>query len=250
MRFEELGKKIGSGARADVYQYKDKAVKLFKDSSQKKDVFYEALFHSMVEDTGLIVPEIYEVIEVDNRLAIIMELIEGIPLKDKVFQENHKIRTYIERTVGLQNKIHNKNASGFPNMKDRFKGIITNSTILSNSQKNKLLQSINSFNFGNGLCHGDFHFDNLILSKGRINIIDWIDVTSGSPEADLCRTYMLYCLYAPREWSEMYIQLYCQKTGKKPENILKWLPIVAGVRLSENIEGEKDMLKEWVKIDY
>ena len=26
MRFEKLGKKIGSGARADVYQYKDKAV--------------------------------------------------------------------------------------------------------------------------------------------------------------------------------------------------------------------------------
>lgn len=108
---------------------------------------------------------------------------------------------------------------------------------------------MNGFDIGSSLCHGDFHFMNLMMTDQGIIIIDWVDATSGSPEADLCRTYMLYVLYAPEGFADMYLDVYCRKKNKKRGDILKWLPIIAGARLSEKNEPEQEQLLKWVEMD-
>ena len=101
-----------------------------------------------------------------------------------------------------------------------------------------LTKQLNSFSTEKRLCHGDFHLFNLIESDNRVTIIDWVDSSSGDIRADVCRTYLLY-LEVSRDLAEMYLRLYCLKSGLAKEEILVWLPVIAGARLSEYLSQDK-----------
>lgn len=246
MRVEDLTSLIGRGAQADVYCIGDKAIKLFKENCSKEEVFYEALIHSIIEGTKLPIPKIYEVIQIDNRMAIVMDMIEGISLKDIILNDFKNVGMYMNTFIDLQIQVHNISLAGLPVMKEKFTQRIGSSNILSYEQKNRLLVLLNSFEAGTNLCHGDFHFMNLIKSNEEIKIIDWIDATSGNPEADVCRTYLLYNFYF-KEYADMYLCQYCKRTSKRKEEIIKWLPVIAGVRLSEGNQSEKSKLLELIE---
>lgn len=245
MFIDNLTDLIGSGAQADVYRLGNKAVKVFKAHSPKMEAFCEAAVHAMVEHTQLPIPKIYEVIQYDNRMAIVMDLIEGPSLKELIFNNQANSNAYIDLVVDLHIKVHKVNALGLPNMKDRLAWKITKS-ILDSPQKEKLMEMLYSFEMGTNLGHGDFHFLNLIMTAQGIRIIDWVDATCGSPEADLCRTYMLYLLYAPDSFADMYLDAYCRKQQIERNSVLKWLPVIAGARLSEKNKSEYDKLIRWV----
>lgn len=248
---QRLDKLIGKGAQADVYAVDNKAIKVFKEQCSKTEVFYEALINSMVESLNLPVPKIYEVIQIENKMAIVMDLIEGTSMQQVILNDMNNLALYIDKIIDLQIKIHSINISvpGFPTMKDRLKQRISQSPILDNSQKENLQGLLNGFDFGTSLCHGDFHFMNLIKTDQNIVIIDWVDTTSGSPEADLCRTYLLYELHSPKGFADIYLDVYCKKTNKKRGDILKWLPIIAGARLTEKNESEKGQLLQLVEME-
>lgn len=114
-----LDKLIGRGAQADDYAVDNKAYKVFKKHCSKAGVFYEASINSMVESLNLPVPKIYEVIQIENRMAIVMELIEGTSMKEIVLNDMENLNFYIDRVIDLQMKIHsiNINVSVFPTMK-------------------------------------------------------------------------------------------------------------------------------------
>lgn len=38
--------------------------------------------------------------------------------------------------------------------------------------------------------------------------------------------------------ANLYLQLYCEKSGISQNEILIWAPIIAGARLSENVPSE------------
>lgn len=248
MVYSKLDKLIGQGAQADVYAVGDKAVKVFKEHCSKTEVFYEALINSVVEGLDLPVPKIYEVIQLDNRMAIVMGLIEGTSMEQVIINDLNNVANNIEKIIDLQIKIHSTqiNVPGFLTMKDRIKQRISQSPVLDNSQRQHLQGLLDSFASGNSLCHGDFHFKNLIKTEQDIVIIDWVDATSGNPEADLCRTYLLFALYAPKGFADTYLDIYCKKAKKTQAAILKWLPVIAGARLSEKNEAEREQLLQWV----
>lgn len=248
---KRLGKLIGKGAQADVYAVDNKAIKVFKEHCSKIEVFYEALVNSVVESIDLPVPKIYEVIQIENRMGIVMDLIEGISMEQVILNDLNNLEFYLDQIIDLQIKIHSINIQvpGLLNMKDRLEQRISQSPILNNSQKKSLHGLLNGFDFGASLCHGDFHLMNLIKTDQNIVAIDWVDATYGSPEADLCRTYLLAELYSPEGFADIYLDLYCQKTNKQRKDILKWLPVIAGARLTERNESEEERLLQWVEMD-
>lgn len=96
------------------------------------------------------------------------------------------------------------------------------------------MQLLQDLETGNRLCHGDFHVLNLLQTINDIKIIDWVCASSGSISADVCRTYLLYLLYRP-EIAEIYMDIYCGKAGLSKQDVLEWLPVIAGARLNENV---------------
>jgi tRNA A-37 threonylcarbamoyl transferase component Bud32 len=245
----ELNESIGIGAQATVYSSGNYAIKLFKENCNKSNVFYEALINSMVEDIGIPVPKVYEVLNVENKMAIKMDYIKGISLFEAISKDIDNAVFYIEQMVKLQIEIHSKKILLPLSLKNKLQDKIISNKELSDAQKNKVLILLSKLPDGNELCHGDFHGNNILVCHKKYWVIDWIDSTYGCADGDACRTYMIFYLYA-RELAEVYLSLYCSNTGKTRDEILTWLPVIAAARLSENNSNEKETLLFWINENY
>ena len=59
----------------------------------------------------------------------------------------------------------------------------------------------------------------------KVKVIDWVDASSGDIRADVFRTYLLYS-QASVELAEMYLHIYCSRTGLSRDEVFQWAPIL------------------------
>ena len=71
-----------------VYRDGDYAIKVFDESYKKSDVLNEALNTARVEETGLAIPQLIDVQQIDGKWAIITEYIPGKTLAQLMAEEN------------------------------------------------------------------------------------------------------------------------------------------------------------------
>jgi hypothetical protein len=124
MRKEKFMELIGSGAQADIYKDNSKAIKLFKYNIHKEEVENEFNLQKMAFDYGLPVPKVFDIIEIDNKLGIVMEFIDGTPLGEIILKNIFKAKKYLIKSIDIQNSIHKIETNSFPNMKNKLKDFI------------------------------------------------------------------------------------------------------------------------------
>jgi len=202
----------------------------------------------MAFDCGLPVPEVFDAIEVDGKPGIVMEYIKGTPVGGIILEDMTKSEEYLLRAIEIQNHIHSIEAKNFPSMKDKLEYFISRNEVSSENEKRDILLNLESRTFESKLCHGDFHALNLIQTPNGIKMIDWVAATSGTPEADIYRTYLLYKISTP-DFAEIYLDTYCKIMVLDKSKILSWYSIIAGARLGEYVkdENEKNILMEIIK---
>ncbi|MCG7346265.1 aminoglycoside phosphotransferase family protein [Sporosarcina sp. ACRSL] len=231
------GKPIAFGNTAEIYLFENKIVKVFKDYLPPTESAYEANKQRFAHSCGLSVPKVLDVTKIDGKQAIVMEYIEGKTLGELFFANMDRAEYYIDISIDIQREIHQIHADSLKPMSQRLRQQLEAALHLDNKQKEKLLEKLDSMTYENRLCHGDFHLLNLIMSDDQVTIIDWVDATAGDIRADVCRTYLLYVELSP-DVAELYLRLYCEKSGLPKEDILQWSPILAGARLAENVSSE------------
>ena len=234
----DLGSPIASGNTASIYLSEGNVIKLFNDGMDRSYVLYEANKQKSVHGSGLFVPEVLEVKQIEGKQAILMEYIEGSTLGDLCHHNMEKVERYLRISVDVQQKVHKiSTVYSLEKMTTKLTRQIESVDKLSSLQKRDLIEKMNSFSFEQKLCHGDFHLFNLILSNEEVAIIDWVDASLGDIRADVYRTYLLYTQHSD-ELAETYLRLYCESSGLSKEEIFQWAPIIAGARLSENVATE------------
>ncbi|MFC5602677.1 phosphotransferase family protein [Sporosarcina koreensis] len=233
----KLGKPIATGNTAEIYLHDNMVVKVFKDYLPETESEYEAAKQKFAYACGLPVPKVLDVTKIDGKQAIIMEYIKGRTLGDLLLETMEKAEHYIGLSIELQERIHNIKADGLEPMTTKLRRQIESARSLDQRHKSILLRKLNSFTVDNRLCHGDFHLFNLILTDKNVTIIDWVDASAGDIRADVCRSYLLYKQFS-EELADLYIRMYCERSGVAREEILEWAPILAGARLSEIVESE------------
>ena len=231
-----LGDPIGEGNTAVIYLDEGKIVKVFKDHLPDTESAYEANKQRFAYACGLPVPKVLDVTKIDGKQAIIMEYIEGKTIGELFFEDMERAEYYIGLSIDIQQKIHQMRAESLEPMSEKIQRHLKDSS-LDEFQKEILIKKLNSMTYENRLCHGDFHLLNLIMSGGKVTIIDWVDASAGDIRADVCRTYLLYSERSI-DVAELYLRLYCEKSGLVKEDILQWSPILAGARLTENVTTE------------
>lgn len=244
-----LGNLLAKGNTADIYQFENKIIKLLKDDFPDGEALFEAKKQEFAYSCGLDVPKIFEITEFHGRQAIVMEYIKGQTLGDLILNTMELAEYYFNIFVNVQINLHKivVDQDSLESMPEKLERQIISGKILNADQKNALLKRLNSLKFDFRLCHGDFHPYNLILSNDRMTIIDWVDSCSGDIRADIYRSYLLIS-QSSLELAEMYLRIYCQKSGLLREEIFQWAPIIAGARLSENLSSENiDSLMKLIK---
>jgi len=236
----KLGTPMAIGNTAQIYLYENKIIKVFNDFLPESESLYEANKQKHAYSCGLSVPEVLDVTTIDGKQAIIMEYVKGRTLGDILSDHMDDIEYYMNISIDIQQQIHMiVAADSFESMSVKLSRQIKAAQQLDESQKTAILIRLNSMTYEKRLCHGDFHLFNLIMSdNNKVTIIDWVDSSVGDICADVYRTYLLYTEISI-ELAEIYLRLYCKKSGLSKDDILKWAPIIAAARLSENVSSEK-----------
>ena len=141
-------------------------------------------------------------------------------------------------SVDIQQQFHKVEVDSLEPMTEKLCRQIELANHLDNRQKSTLIHRLDAIEFENRLCHGDYHLFNLIMSDHNVTIIDWVDSSSGDVRADVYRTYLLYSQIS-QELADLYLRLYCEKSGLLKDEVFQWAPIIAGARLSENVMSER-----------
>ncbi|MFI8684858.1 phosphotransferase family protein [Rossellomorea sp. NPDC077527] len=232
-----LGTPTATGNTANVYLYNNKIHKVFNDSLPDDESMKEAKKQQYAHSCGLPVPEIYDVTNIDGKQVIIMEHIEGRTIGNLLTANMGKAEYYMGMSVDIQMGIHQIKAHSNEPMSEKLRRQIQSTPELSNDLKSILMNKLDSMTFEANLCHGDFHLYNLILSEDNVTIIDWVDSSAGDRRADVYRTYLLYSQVSV-ELADMYMRLYCEKSGLSKDEIFQWAPIIAAARLSERVSSK------------
>ncbi len=239
---ERYGELIGTGMSAVIYARNGIAAKVYRQGQPKRQVFQEAFTLAAVGDLGVPVPKVYAVETFRGRTALLMDQVKGVSLQEMSRRDPEKAMECLDKVVELQVAMHKVLSVDFRPLRMVLKGNIVASPGLSPEEKERLGALLSALPDEFVLCHGDFHGGN-ILSDGKSSvIIDWAEVACGAPAADACRSYMDYRI-AQRDLAEAYLEKYCAATGRTREEILAWLPVMAGALYGYLTEQAKKIIR-------
>ncbi|MBU3187570.1 phosphotransferase family protein [Clostridium estertheticum] len=251
----EKGKLIGEGRTSEVFEWgEDRILKLFRSGLPKTAIKNEYEVSISIYNQLDLTPKVYELIEIDNRSGIVYERINGITMMRVISSKPWKVKKEAQRLAKLHKSIQKKVNFKLSTYKTRLKDSISNTELLTYDIKTRLYNYIDELKDDNILCHGDFHPDNILITKDREVIIDWMTATQGNPLTDIARTSIMFKfgvvpnktfpekqiinLIRNKFYLE-YIKHYLKLTGVKIEQIEQWELPVAAARLAEWLPKEE-----------
>jgi aminoglycoside phosphotransferase (APT) family kinase protein len=236
-----LGRCLGSGKDAEVFESGGLVVKLFREAVPKHTAFREAAALVQAEALGLPVPSVKGVTVIDGRWGVAMSRADGPSFADVLLAEPTEAVGLLGAMASLHARIHACVAMSFGSLKAKLDANIRQVKSLGDGQRRALLRKLAGLPDGDRLCHGDFHPWNIIGRADRPLVVDWTSASRGSPAADVCRSYVLIKPTAP-DIATAYVETYARLSGEDPKEISRWLPVVAAARLAEGVPDEVDGL--------
>ena len=243
---------ISSSETKSVYRDGSTAIKEFCEGFPKAEVLNEALCTARVEDLpGLHVPKVLSVSVMDGKWSITREFIEGKTLQQLMDENPDKLEEYMEQMVDLHLEIHSKVCPLLNKLKEKTIRALKEEEQLDANTRYDLLTRLDGMPKHTKLCHGDFEPSNIIVAAdGAMYVVDWVHASQGNASADVARTYLLLSLKDAKK-ADMYMDMFCEKTGTEKRYVQGWLPIVAASQLAYKRPEEKELLESWINVfDY
>jgi len=264
-----LGKPLARGRTADVYAWEDGWVlKLFHDWFSRQDIEYEARIARAVQASGLPVPHVGDLIQVNGRDGLLYERVNGPSMLQALQRRPWRVLRYARRLSALQAQIHAQTpAPAFradvPAQREKLTRKVHQAAAPPARLRSAVLVALQAMPEASRICHGDFHPGNVLLTAEGAVIIDWIDATCGNPLADVARTSVILLgaveggqIPSPfmrafvRLFHGRYIHHYFRLRPGGMEEYHRWLPIVAAARLSEGMpELEAWLIRQAERVD-
>lgn len=245
MKLENI---IAQRTHKTIYRDGNLAIKVFDESFPKSDILNEALNQARVEETGLNIPKIEQIAQIDGKWAIATTYIEGKTLKQLMDENPDKLDEYLDLFVNIQLEILSKKSPLLNKLQDKMQRKISQTT-LDATTRYELHTRLNGMKRHDKVCHGDFSPSNVIISEdGTPYVLDWSHATQGNGAADAARTYLLFCLKGQKDIAEKYMALFCGKSDTARQYVNEWLPIVAASQSVKGKPEEREFLLSWANV--
>lgn len=243
---------IATTSTKKVYRDGNKAIKVFHEDFPKAEVLNEALITSRVEETGGIdVPKVLEVGVFEGKWSITFDFIEGKTLQQLMDENPDRLPAFMESMVELHLNILYRQCPLLNKLKDKMLRQIHGNAGLNEVIRYDMATKLDSMPKHTKLCHGDFNPSNIVVrDDGSMCVLDWAHATQGNASADVARTYLLFCLKDQMK-ADLYLDIFCRKTGTARKYVLGWLSLVAAAQLCKNRAEEETLLLKWAGVcDY
>jgi tRNA A-37 threonylcarbamoyl transferase component Bud32 len=192
-----LGEKIGEGVSADIHAWAPgQVVKLFKAGVPQRISRWEARMTRAVFAAGGPAPEVLDVVTVEGRFGIVLDRLDGPTLLQ--FYRSGAI-TFGQAGAILASLCLSVHKTPPPPdvalLRDWMAGLLRRSGgAVPEHIATGILALIERLRPGDGLCHGDLHPGNVIMTADGPRIIDWTTAVRAPAVFDLA-----YCHIALTE---------------------------------------------------
>lgn len=185
--------RLGSGRAAEVFAWDEgTVVKLHRSPDGMPSLETEAEALAAARRAGIRVPAPRGFVTHESRPGLLLERLAGDDLLGAAERQPWRIWEFGRMTGRLHAELGMTPApEGLPDLKDSLRHEVETSTALPERARPRVLAVLDSLPRGDGLCHGDFHPGNIILTAEGPVIIDFPNASRGDPVADLARTALL-----------------------------------------------------------
>lgn len=259
-----LNRPFARGRTADIHAWEDGCVlKLFHNWFSREDIEYEQRIARAVHASGVKTPAVGDLVQVEGRNGLVYEHVKGVSMLEMFQQKPWRVIQLGRTLAQLHAQMHEcVFDADVPLQRKKLQHKIKSANALPVYLKPKLLDLLESLPDGDRVCHGDFHPANVLINSGSATVIDWIDASRGNPLADVARTSIITLgavassqIPQPvlkvfvRVFHAAYLKHYFRLRPGGEDEYRRWLPIVAGARLNENIpELEKWLVEQAGKV--
>lgn len=195
-----LGEKVGEGASADVHAWAPgQVVKLFRSGFPRRLALHELRMTQTVFAAGVPAPEAFDVVTVNGRHGIVLSRLDGPTLKQlsQTGAMTHGQAGAILATLAIAVHRTPPPPDMFLLRDDVEARLRVSGRSLPAYIAERILPLIARLAPGDGLCHGDLHTGNVIMTAQGARLIDWTGATRGPAALDLAISHVVLSEIAP-----------------------------------------------------
>jgi uncharacterized protein (TIGR02172 family) len=258
------GKLIGQGRTAEIYAWGDgQALKLYHAGWPASWVEHEAQVTRALAATGLPIPAVGDSLELDGRYGVLFERVAGPSLVRQFSARPWTLARALRAFTDLHLTMHNCVVARLPPQREQLARQIREASPLPEGIREAALERLDQLPDGDALCHGDYHPDNVLMTRAGPIIIDWGSVSSGNPLADVAQTELLLRVgelpsphlagwllaFARAFVRRAYVRRYLRRRPASANELAAWRLPIAVARLGEGIAGERDKLLRLIEVE-
>lgn len=195
-----LGEKIGEGASAEVYAWAPgQVLKLFKSGVSRRLAWHEVQMTHTVFAAGGPAPEMLGVVTLEGRFGFMMARLEG-PTLLELLRSGAMTRGQAGAILAtLCRAVHDTPPpSDVLALRDWMGAWLRHSSDrIPTHIKTGILALIERLQPGDGLCHGDLHPGNVIMTEEGPRLVDWTGTVRAPAALDLGFSHVLLAELAP-----------------------------------------------------
>lgn len=198
-------KRIGRGAKGDVYRYDDELIiKVYNQSNTYRDVEQEIAMARKAFILGIPTAISFGIVSVKatgnegDKYGAMYELVDADTLSACIARGPGQVDAYAKLMAELAHTIHSTQVTpedGFHSALERISDYIEGG--IGREDKalaEKCMALLNALPETDTLLHGDFHTGNVFLQRGEVLLIDMDRLSTGHPILELSDLYYFYVL--------------------------------------------------------
>ena len=190
-------RRIGHGAKGDVYRYDDELIiKVYNQNNTYRDVEGEISMARKAFILGIPTAISFGIVSVGEQYGAMYELLDAETLSACIARNPGQVDTYAKMMAGLGHTIHGIEVSesdGFPDCGHRIRSYIEGGIGREDEAlARKCASLLDTLPPTHTLLHGDFHTGNVFLQNSEPLLIDMDRLSTGHPIvelSDLCYFY-------------------------------------------------------------
>ena len=227
---------------AEVYAYGEhQVVKLDRPEWSGVSQFESDVLLALAA-AGLPVARSHGTVTIEGRCGLVLDRVEGTSLFSALLDGTAEAAgAAAERFSALQLTINATEVDGIPDLVERL-GVELTQSALEPALRDELGAALTRLDDGGrGVCHFDFHPNNVLVETDRWVVIDWLTVASGPPVADLARTLLIWGQWVDSPIIDFMTAVRVRSLaalGIDDATCDEWIRVVAGARLAEGFDGD------------
>jgi aminoglycoside phosphotransferase (APT) family kinase protein len=253
--------RLGQGRTAEIFAWGDgRVIKLFRHPDFEGAAQAEAGQTRLAHAAGAPAPAVFGLEWIEGRPGIVCERVEGRTMLAQMLAQVWGAARFARDFANLHARIHRCSGAGLAPQARKAAELsewVKASALFSDPVRGEVLDALAHLPDGDRLCHGDFHPDNILLTRRGPVVIDWMNAWRGHPLADVARTALLLRLaelppgvvlrlvvtLVRGLFHEWYLRHYFRaQTAYARADLEAWMRPMAVVRLTDGIASEQERL--------